>query len=201
MSKFLKEQWKKYCARKTKVGIVIDFLLLLLFLAMLHPVSRHRINSFVIQYTMTSPEEVTEKKVLATNDYNWSYTNFAGKTQHFSNLKGDVVFLNFWATWCPPCVAEFSAIQELYEEYGDKIKFVLINNSDEYKEIKGFLENNGYNVPVYSSVDRLPSILSTKSLPTTFLISKKGEIILNKKGAAKWNSDKVKNLLDKLIAE
>ncbi|TLX73057.1 TlpA family protein disulfide reductase [Labilibacter sediminis] len=200
MSNFFSEQWKKYSARKTKAGIVIDFLFLLLFLAMLHPVSRHKISSFVIRYTMTSPKEIKDKQILSDSDYSWHYTNSAKEEKHFSELKGKVILLNFWATWCPPCVAEFPAIQELYNEYGDKIEFVLIS-SEEQEAINQFLDKKGYTIPTYTLADKIPGILSTNSLPTTFLISKKGEIVLNKKGAAKWNSDKVKSLLDKLIAE
>ena len=139
MSSFLNEQWKKYSARKTKAGIVLDFLFLLLFLAMLHPVSRHRISSFVIRYTMTSPKEIEDKTILSDQDYDWQYTNSAKEEKQFSDLKGKVVFLNFWATWCPPCVAEFPAIQELYNEYGHRIEFVLIS-SEEQEVVQKFFD-------------------------------------------------------------
>ena len=125
---YLKEQWKKYAARKTKAGIVIDFLLLFLVLAMIHPTSRMSIRAFVAKVTMSSPNEVETKKTLNDFDYKWNYKTLQGEAVNFESHKGKVVFLNFWATWCPPCVAEFPAIEDLYTQYGNEVEFILISN-------------------------------------------------------------------------
>lgn len=197
---FFKEQWKKYTARKTKAGIVLDFLFLALFLAMLNPSSRTVISSAIIKYTMMSPSVEDDIKVLNENDYNWKYQSFTGEMHHFSENKDKVVLLNFWATWCPPCVAEMPSLQELYDAYGDKVEFVLITGDDN-NLVAPFMNKRDYSLPVYNAVDLVPDILKSKNIPVTYLISKKGEIILHKTGAAKWHSDKVKALLDKLLAE
>ncbi len=197
---FLKEQWKKYTARKTKAGIVLDFVFLALFLAMLHPTSRTTVMSAIIKYTMMSPSVEKDKVVLKDEDYNWKFQDFDGQMHNFKAYEGKVVLLNFWATWCPPCVAEMPSLQELYNAYGDKIEFVLITG-DPKSQVKPFLTQRNYTLPVYMAVDLVPDVLKSKSIPVTYLISKKGEIILHKTGAAKWHSDKVKDLLDKLLAE
>ncbi|WP_068475647.1 TlpA family protein disulfide reductase [Saccharicrinis aurantiacus] len=197
---FLKEQWEKYRDRKTKAGIVLDFVFLALFLAMLNPTTRKVISSSVIRYTMTAPK--VEKKInsLADVDYNWRYQDKDGIAINFSENKGKVVLLNFWATWCPPCVAEMPSLQKLYDEYGDRVEFVLITNEG-FNMINPFMTKRGLSLPVYTAIDPVSDILQSKSIPVTYLISKKGEIILSKTGAAKWHSDKVKQVIDNLLVE
>ncbi len=200
MKFFLKDQWGKYTQRKTKAGIVLDFLFLILFVLLIIPSTRLPITSFVIRYTMSSPSEEPERVVLEESDYNWKYYSLDDEAQSFSDLKGKVVFLNFWATWCPPCVAEFSAIDELYSEFKDEVAFVLLSN-EATEKIQAFINNKNYTVPVYKQTERAPGILSSNQYPHTVIISKKGEIVVKKDGAADWHSEKFKALLDKLITE
>ncbi len=200
MSNFLKTQWNKYKVRKTKAGIILDFLFLVLFIAMINPPTRKTISSFVIRYTMSSPKE-SDKGIRLTNaDYQWRYLDSEGQTKKFADLKDKVVFLNLWATWCGPCVAEFPAINELYKEYGDKVEFVLLSNED-LSTVQNFLQKKEYEVPSYRYLDEIPQLLYSQSIPATFIISKRGELVVQKKGAAKWNSASFKQLLDKLVTE
>jgi len=197
---YLKEQWKKYAARKTKAGIVIDFLLLFLVLAMIHPTSRMSIRAFVAKVTMSSPNEVETKKTLNDFDYKWNYKTLQGEAVNFESHKGKVVFLNFWATWCPPCVAEFPAIEDLYTQYGNEVEFILISN-ESASVVESFVQKEAHKAPVYIKNDPFPPLLSPKAFPTTYVISKSGKIVLEKTGAAKWNSESVKTIINKLIAE
>ena len=200
MENFFKTQWQKYKARKTKAGIVIDFLFLALFVAVLNPVTGPSIKAFFVKQTMRSVSESDERIKLSDKDYEWRYLDLEGKPKSFSDLKGKVVFLNLWATWCPPCVAEFGDIDELYKSYKDKVEFVLIS-SDEVSKIMAFLDKKGYAISSNIYVEQLPSVFQSKTIPATFIISKNGELVVKKKGAAKWNGEKSRALLDKLIAE
>lgn len=197
---FLKEQWKKYAARKSNTGIVFDFILLALLLSMIHPTSRMAVRSFVVKLTMSTPKELDEEKQMVESDYNWKYSTLDGKERSFDSLKGKVIFLNFWATWCPPCVAEFPAIEDLYTQFGDKVEFVLISN-EQRNVLEQFKQKKQFSSPVYIQADSYPDILLHSSFPTTFIISKKGKIVMEKKGAAKWNSEGVVNTIKKLIEE
>lgn len=110
-----------------------------------------------------------------------------GKTHKLSDYKGKVVFLNFWATWCPPCKMEMPDIQKLYEKYekqGEKSEVVVLSvaapNTQDEKNIDGikaFLEENGYTYPVLMDDGGYTfGAYRISSLPTTFMIEKEGNV-------------------------
>ncbi len=119
---------------------------------------------------------------------------------NLKELKGKVIFINYWATWCPPCVAEMPSIQSLYDDYKDKITFVFITSDDSVK-VTNFYKKHKYNLPTYNLNSTIAPEISTRSLPTTFIIDKKGKLVLKETGAANWNSSKVRQMLDDLVAE
>jgi thiol-disulfide isomerase/thioredoxin len=111
-----------------------------------------------------------------------------------------VVFINFWATWCPPCIAEMPSIQNLYKDYKDKVEFLLVTN-DPYSEINEFLSKNNYDFKILRPVTFNKSVFEVSTIPRTFLIDKTGKIIIDETGAANWNSDKVRLVIDNLLKE
>jgi len=111
-----------------------------------------------------------------------------------------VVVVNFWATWCPPCVAELPSLVKLYADYGDNVRFVLVNNEQPQK-VSEFLKKKNYSVPVYFEKSRTPEVLRSKSIPATYILNKSGKIVVDEKGAANWDSESTRNLLDQLLEE
>lgn len=119
----------------------------------------------------------------------------------FEELKGKVIFLNFWATWCPPCIAEMPNIQALYDKMSDKenIAFVMIATNDEVEKVKKFIQRKEYTFPVYFLKDSyLPSIFSSKSIPTTFVIDKEGKLVFKHEGTANYHSEEFEKMLRSL---
>jgi thiol-disulfide isomerase/thioredoxin len=125
---------------------------------------------------------------------------YNANNMNLSEVKGNVVFLNYWATWCPPCVAEMPSVQSLYDDYKDKIAFVFITQ-DDLNKVDSFYKKKDYNLPTYNLMSAIAQEISTRSLPTTFIIDKKGKVALRETGASNWNSGKVRKLLDGLLAE
>ncbi|MFC4222094.1 TlpA family protein disulfide reductase [Flagellimonas marina] len=142
--------------------------------------------------------EVNEQDTL--KNYHWSLVSTDGKPMNFESNRGKVVLVNFWATWCPPCVAELPSLVELHEDYGDKVDFAFVA-SDERDKVSAFLEKKGYQLPVFFEASQTPDELMSKSIPATYIISKSGKIVVDEKGAANWNSESTRALLDSLLLE
>lgn len=117
----------------------------------------------------------------------WILHKIGGSSFGFKEFKGKVVFVNFWATWCGPCIAEMPAIQELYDSLSrEEVQFALISNEPE-GTITDFLERHRYTFPVYRTDDNVPEVFPVGGIPTTFVLNKKGTIVLKHIGFAKWN--------------
>jgi thiol-disulfide isomerase/thioredoxin len=122
--------------------------------------------------------------------------NQKGQRLSGPQLEGKVIFLNFWATWCPPCIAEMPSIAQLRQSYNDKVVFLLISDED-WIRVNEFKKSNAYNFEVYRALN-IPKVLQPRALPKTFIVNRKGEIVVEKNGAVDWNSDKIRGLLDQL---
>ncbi|NOR28756.1 MAG: redoxin family protein [Lutibacter sp.] len=135
------------------------------------------------------------------NNYNWNLKGLNTESLNFNEFENKVIFVNFWATWCPPCRAEMPMIQKLYNDYKDKVAFVFITNEN-WNTVKPFFDKNGYDLPVYNSISSPPQkFTETNSIPASYLIDKNGAILISKVGAADWNSTKVRNSLNDLISK
>lgn len=154
-------------------------------------VQLHKIISF-------SPSIENIEDRVSLSDYNWSLQDLQANKLDFENTREKVVLVNFWATWCPPCVAEMPSIQKLYDDYKDKVVFVLVSN-EKPDLIQNFLNKNKYSFPIYQELSQAPSEFATTSIPATFVLDKQGAIVIDKRGAADWNATKVRELLDSLI--
>ena len=115
------------------------------------------------------------------------------------DLKGRVVFINFWATWCAPCIAEMASIQSLYDEYGDEVVFLMVSN-EHFDRTTAFKNEKGYDFKVYRP-ETIPDNIYGRSIPRTVIINVEGHIVVEKAGAVDWNSNKIRVLLDQLLTE
>lgn len=149
------------------------------------------------QFAFSPSIENVEDRAKLTN-YNWQLKGINTADLDFETAKNKIIIVNMWATWCPPCVAEMPSLQDLYNDYKDQVVFVFVT-SEGAKKVTPFMEKNNYNLPIYNMMSKEPDLLSTQSIPTTYLINKKGEIVIKKTGAANWNSTKVRAQLDELI--
>ncbi|WP_312640908.1 cytochrome c biogenesis protein CcdA [Hydrogenoanaerobacterium sp.] len=150
-----------------------------------------------------------DKKIVPAFDF--TLTDQYGNTHTLSDYKGKVVFLNFWATWCPPCKAEMPHIEELYNEYGKNSEDVIFigvtnpkteehpQNSDvSIDEIKTFLTDHGYTFP--SVFDETGAVLKdyyVSAFPTTYMIDRDGNIFGYVSGAL--TKDIMKNIINQTL--
>ncbi len=198
----IKDRIQKYFREKSAFRITSNLFFYLLILALLLPFSRKHLATGLNRLIMHRPSVISEQRQiqLTDEDYEWMLVDMKGNPVSFSTFKGEVLFLNIWATWCPPCRAEMPNIQRLYDAYGERMAMVIASQ-EEAPRIRGFLDENNYDLPVYRMVQNLPEKLSSSSIPTTFLISPEGKIVIRKAGAARWDGDYFKSVLDTLLED
>src|SRR5690606_33055766 len=182
---------------KSKVKNII---FLILIAVLLIPQTRKPIQVLVQKGVMLikNPSIESKEKTVRLTEYNWHLVDGQNVPYNLQQAKGKVILINFWATWCPPCIAEMPSLQKLYNDYSDKVVFLFVTN-EELSEINPFLEKKQYTFEVYRPISNYPAVFDVTSIPRTFLIDKEGHIIIDESGAANWNSDTVRNTIDNLL--
>lgn len=129
--------------------------------------------------------------------YNIPLITLDGERTSFQAYEGKTIFLNFWATWCLPCIAEMPNIQKLYEsfEHNDEIVFVMLSLDENHNNARTFMERKNFTLPVFFLVDRKPSVYNSTAIPTTYVISPDGYIVTEKRGMANYNTESFKKFL------
>ena len=139
--------------------------------------------------------------ILCRSFLRFHLQDLEGKPVSLSDYKGKVVFIDFWATWCPPCRASIPAVENLYEQYKDNEDFVVlgINLQEDKDTILKFMKKQKMNYPVLLSDKKVISNYKISSIPRFFIIDKNGEIYNKYVGFAPgveelWQKD-IKKLL------
>lgn len=146
-------------------------------------------------------EEATVQEGLSKEMYNLDLKGFGAQDMNLKELKGQVVFLNFWATWCPPCVKEMPSIQQLYNDYKGQVKFVLISMEEPTQDHQNFVKENNYTLPVYEATSLMHKDLRPVVFPTTIILDKNGKVVLKEEGGKDWNTPEVRELLQNLVKD
>ncbi|NEV93835.1 redoxin domain-containing protein [Psychroflexus sp. YR1-1] len=187
------QEKKKNFLQKHWSNILFGILIVLIII----PQTRQPIQVFLNRIIAFSPTEIDESDRETLKDYDWYIKNEELNTVNFVKSKGKPVLVNYWATWCAPCIAEMPDLQKLYTDYKEKVDFYFIT-SEAPEVVTSFLEQENLNLPVYYFLSSPPDVLQSSSLPTTFLMDAEGEILIKKTGAANWYSKTVRATIDKL---
>lgn len=131
-------------------------------------------------------------------DFNFKLIDREGNTISLEDFKGKVIFMNMWATWCPPCIAEMPSIDKLHEEMGDEVAFIMLSLDDDFEKAKDFDKRNGYGLPIYAPGSNLPAMYQSSAIPTTYVIDAKGNLVLTHKGMADYSDPEFKKFLNSL---
>ncbi len=183
--------------RLKKGNIATVALLILVGLYLFTPVGFHA-KVLLNRLLSHNPIPVEERNQVQLEDTNWTITDLNGRNLTLNSFKGEVKIINFWATWCPPCIAEMPSFVSLYQDYKGKVDFYFVARDRNDRVVK-FLEKKGYDLPVYFEKGLTPKALYYVGLPTTYIIDKSGKIVLSESGSANWNSPEIRSLLDQLL--
>lgn len=186
---------------KTVAGAVI-ILLVLKFTGLLGSVSYVTQSAVLSTGLMNaSDEEIVTEEAF---NYDFIVKDLQGNKINFDQYKGKVVFLNLWATWCSPCRAEMPGIQKLYDKMDhDQIIFVMLSIDKDVNKDKviKFINDRSFSFPAFMPSGYLSNQLNVPSIPTTFVISKEGKIVVKEVGMKNYDTNKFKKLLEKLASE
>jgi thiol-disulfide isomerase/thioredoxin len=131
----------------------------------------------------------------------FSFTDANGKTASTADLRGKVVFINFWASWCPPCRAEMPSLEKLHQKLkdDDRFFFLFINEDEDKDKAVQYLEKNHFTMPLFYTSGTVPPEIYTGNLPTTIVLNKEGNIVLKHKGMAGYDSEQFIGQLKELL--
>lgn len=122
--------------------------------------------------------DLTPAPIIGYPAPDFALTDLDGNVVRLSDFQGKVVFLNFWATWCPPCRAEMPAMEEVYQEYKDKdVVFIGIDLLESRSSVESFVEENGYSwVFTIDSTGIVAMDYMVIGIPSSFFIDEEGVI-------------------------
>ncbi len=144
-----------------------------------------------------------EKAAENMAQYDFDFSDEDGILQNTSELRGKVLFINFWASWCPPCRAEFPSIEKLYLQFetDTNICFIMINEDREEQKGIEYLTKESLSVPFHRLQSHIPNEIYNGALPTTLVIDKKGNIRMRHTGFSNYASGKFISQIQNLVKE
>lgn len=144
----------------------------------------------------------TDVKEVATG-VSASFVDINNRVMSLDSLRGKVVVMNFWATWCPPCIREMPSLNTLFLDLKSNrdIVFMAIDVDEDIKGASKFMAKNKFDLPLYTLHSPLPSELETSSIPMTVILDKRGEVAVQHTGMVDFGNPNIKDGLLKLAAE
>lgn len=134
---------------------------------------------------------------VADFDYNGLFTTVNGEPVSLSSYKGKTLFINLWATWCPPCRAEMPHIAELYKkvEGEENLEFMMIALDEDFEKSKKYIGDKRYPFPLFHASHGLNPSLQSQSIPTTLVVDPSGKIVFYHEGMSNFNTKAFQNFL------
>jgi thiol-disulfide isomerase/thioredoxin len=144
-----------------------------------------------------SPKTIALRDQEKLSTYQWQLLDGNGKVVSLEEYKGKIILVNFWATWCPPCIAEMPSMNKLYADYQEKIVFLFVT-TDSFEKANAFLAKENLQLPIFQSVSNPPINMESETIPATYVIDQHQNVIIAKVGPADWNGDAFRLKLDDL---
>lgn len=170
---------------------------LVLYLTGWHTEVSGRLQQAILWTGLIQPEIKADKGKGIQINYDVPLISLDVDSTNLAAHKGKVIFLNFWATWCPPCIAEMPNIQSLYEKFksNKNISFLMISLDEDPDKARKFIERKGFTFPVYLLNGHRPAIFQSSTIPTTYVINKSGMLVVEKRGMANYNTSSFRTFL------
>jgi peroxiredoxin len=172
------------------------------------------ILAFVLTNTVFSDNSVPGNVVRALRDagvntvkegipiIDFTLPKLDGSDFTLSQQQGKVIFLNFWATWCPPCRQEMPSMEALYQRFRTSgLEIIAVNLGESREQVTSFMRQNNLSFPVVLDTRQSTgSMYNARSIPTTYIIDRRNLIIGMVVGSINWNSPAVITAFEELLS-
>lgn len=186
MDKTNNRTWKR---SMIEWGIIIG-VILLLYITGWHTQVIGALQRGILETGLIRPSvpSMTDDFPVASQDF--YFADDSGRVQSLAEYSGDVIFMNIWATWCPPCIAEMPSINSLYHamEGEENMTFLLVSVDENFEKAKDFMQARNFEMPIVHFRSRSEEHYDLRSIPTTYVISKDGKLMMEKRGLAKYDT-------------
>ncbi len=191
--------------RLSRSAIINVLLVAFLILLLLNPDAKATLIGGLMKLGFYNPDVPSSETAVALKPVaeEISFQDGEGRVVSVNSLKGKVVFINFWATWCPPCRAEMPSINKVFKKFRENssMHFIMVDADSNYPKARKFLDRHGFQMPLFVVASKIPRDFFGGLLPTTLLLNKKGEIVFRHEGTADYNDKKFVDYIDKLLKE
>ena len=186
----------------TKKNVGNALFIILFLIIILVPSAKALVMQGLMEIGLFKPSIDQPKNIFKANLSAIKFKNSKNDVVSLSDFKGKVVFVNFWATWCPPCLAEMPSVNKLYQQFEDEedVIFLLVDADSNFTKAQAYFDRKKYTMPIYTFASSLPKEIYSGSLPTTVVFDKKGRISYNGVGAANYASPKFISFIKELKA-
>lgn len=195
----MKIDWKK---ELKSWGIMLAVFAFLYFTGLITPIMGG-VQSLLLATGIKKPKITLVNKEKEAFSYAGVFTDTSGQLVRLEDYEGKAVFINLWATWCPPCRAEMPHIQSLFEKVQEEenLEFLMIALDKEFEKSLKYISDKSFSFPVVHASHGLNATLQSQSIPTTLVISPSGEIVFYQEGMSNFDTEEFKNFLVKLAKE
>jgi thiol-disulfide isomerase/thioredoxin len=138
-----------------------------------------------------APLEAEMQVTLGTDERRWQLRSPTGEEMVVADMLGKPTFINFWATWCAPCIEELPSLQSLFDTLPSGSVTWILATDDDPEVAQTFMEARGYTMPVYTYAGERPGIFESSAIPATYVINAEGTIIMKHVGAANWHDKNI----------
>ncbi|UJP63615.1 TlpA family protein disulfide reductase [Mongoliitalea daihaiensis] len=191
--------WKKELKSWGIMAAIFGFLY---FTGLLTPIMGG-VQSLLLATGIKKPKVTLVNKEKEPFSYAGVFTDASGQIVRLEDYEGKAVFINLWATWCPPCRAEMPHIQSLFEKVSkeENLEFLMIALDKEFDKSLKYIDDKSFTFPVVHASHGLNSALQSQSIPTTLVISPRGEIVFYQEGMSNFDTKEFKDFLIAIARE
>lgn len=185
---------------KLKSYILNSAIILVLVLMLAVPSAKALLLEGLMQIGLFNPTIHKQSQEIGQSLADITFKDGKGNVLSLADCRGKVVFLNFWATWCPPCLAEMPSVNQIYEQFkNEEIVFILVDVDGNFKKSQAYMDRKKYQLPVYTFASDLPKSIFSGSIPTTLIFDQKGRISFREEGAANYTNKKFITFVKELL--